>query len=103
LLWERPLYPGRSISRKPGIRVEATENNVLTPLKNGVFFILKTYFMSIHTTHFKQVGNFDKLADKMFFNIFIHQPDKLVIDFIKKYFPAFSTNPKRGGWTLYPN
>ena len=59
--------------------------------------------MSIHTTHFKQVGNFDKLADKMFFNIFIHQPDKLVIDFIKKYFPAFSTNPKRGGWTLYPN
>jgi len=42
------------------------------------------------------------LGEKMFFNIFNHNPDSSVYDFIKKYFPIYTEEPYQGGWTMYP-
>ena len=51
---------------------------------------------------FDNLSKFEILSDQMFFNIFIHKPDQLVIAFIKKYYPAFAKKYKPTGWTIYP-
>lgn len=42
-----------------------------------------------------------KLSDELFFNIFTHNPDSIVFDFVKKYFPTFTKTQYQGGWTAY--
>jgi len=39
----------------------------------------------------------------MFFNIYIHEPDTLVLPFIKKYYPHFTEKRDSSGWTMYPD
>jgi hypothetical protein len=50
---------------------------------------------------FNRPSSFEKLGDKLFFNIFVHKPDDLVYHFIKRYFPSFTKKFKTGGWTIY--
>jgi hypothetical protein len=51
---------------------------------------------------FEQNSKVWALGEKMFFNIFNHNPDSSVYDFIKKYFPIYTEEPYQGGWTMYP-
>ena len=64
--------------------------------------IILLLIMTSRITSFGQLSKFDQLANKMFFNIFIHKPDSSVFPFIEKYFPTFATDSRLNEWTLYP-
>jgi len=51
---------------------------------------------------FSQIGEFEKLKQEMFFNIYAFNPDSSVIDFVQKYYPIFCSPPERHEWAIYP-
>jgi hypothetical protein len=68
------------------------------------FIIIAFFLMTSQSNSFGQFSKLDELSYKMFFNIFIREPDSSVFDFVKKYFPAFTEKVESGsgGWTMYP-
>jgi len=46
---------------------------------------------------------FYQLTDRIFFNVFRHEPHETIFPFFKKYYPHFTKKAEAGGWTMYPD
>lgn len=68
---------------------------------NRILQIIIFIFMSSQHS-VAQDSKIDELSNKLFFNIFIHQPDSSVYDFVKTHFPVFTEPLQKSEWTIYP-